>query len=131
MTSFHVRTKNTTELIDITSRVREAVEQSGVSDGIVCVFIPHTTAGVTVNEAADPSVRRDIVAELNTMVPFDGNYRHAEGNSPAHIKTSLVGSSVSVPVSGGKPRLGTWQGIYLCEFDGPRSREVTCTVLGG
>lgn len=130
MKSFQVRTDSRTELIDVTARVRSLVEESGVTEGVVTVYVPHTTAGVTINEAADPSVKRDILNELNTIVPFDDGYTHAEGNSAAHIKTTLVGSSVTVPVASGSPALGTWQGIYFCEFDGPRSRHVHCTVLG-
>ena len=128
MESFSVRTGSRTELIDVTSRVEEAVRKSGVEDGLCCVYVPHTTAGVTINENADPSVRRDMLMELNKMVPLDDNYTHTEGNSAAHIKASLVGSSVSVPLQGGRLALGTWQGIYFCEFDGPRSRRVVVTV---
>ena len=128
MESFSVRTGSRTELIDITSRVEDAVRKSGVEDGLCCVYVPHTTAGVTINENADPSVRQDILMELNKMVPFDDNYTHSEGNSAAHIKASLVGTSVTVPLQGGRLALGTWQGIYFCEFDGPRSRRVFLTV---
>jgi len=128
MESFSVRTGSRTELIDITSRVEDAVRKSGVEDGLCCVYVPHTTAGVTINENADPSVRQDILMELNKMVPFDDNYTHSEGNSAAHIKASLVGTSVTVPLQGGRLALGTWQGIYFCEFDGPRSRRVFVTV---
>jgi len=128
METFSVRTGSRTELIDVTSRVEEAVRKSGTEDGLCSVYVPHTTAGVTINENADPSVRRDILMELNKLVPFDDNYTHNEGNSAAHIKASLVGSSVSVPLQGGRLALGTWQGIYFCEFDGPRSRRVCVTV---
>lgn len=128
MESFSVRTGSRTELIDITSRVAEAVRKSGVEDGLCCVYVPHTTAGVTINENADPSVRRDILMELNKIVPFDDGYTHGEGNSAAHIKASMVGPSVTVPLQGGRLALGTWQGIYFCEFDGPRSRQVLVTV---
>ncbi len=124
MQSFSVRTGSRTELVDITSKVQEAVEESGVRSGVCTVFIPHTTAGVTINENADPSVRRDVLSELNKVIPFDDNYAHAEGNSAAHIKASLVGLSVSVLVEEGRLQLGTWQGIYFCEFDGPRQRRV-------
>jgi len=111
-------------MLDITSRVQEAVSESGIRDGFCMVFIPHTTAGVTINENADPSVRRDMLAEINKVVPFDDAYTHAEGNSAAHIKSSLFGCSCLVPVEGGRLVLGTWQGIYFCEFDGPRTRKV-------
>jgi len=126
--SFGVKTGSRTELSDITSRVEDIVRASGVKEGLCCVYVPHTTAGVTINENADPSVRRDILMELNKVIPFEDGYKHGEGNSAAHIKASLVGSSVSVPVSGGRLALGTWQGISLCEFDGPRSRRVHVTV---
>ncbi len=94
------------------------------------VFVPHTTAGVTINEVADPDVRRDLVTALEVLVPDHGQFRHVEGNSPAHVKATLVGSSVTVPVSSGRLVLGTWQGLYFCEFDGPRSRKVHVTVMG-
>jgi len=126
--SFGVKTGSRTELSDITSRVEDIVRASGVKEGLCCVYVPHTTAGVTINENADPSVRRDILMELNKVIPFEDGYKHGEGNSAAHIKASLVGSSVSVPVSGGRLALGTWQGISFCEFDGPRSRRVHVTV---
>jgi len=121
---FTVRTDSRTQMLDITSRVQEAVSESGIRDGFCMVFIPHTTAGVTINENADPSVRRDMLAEINKVVPFDDAYTHAEGNSAAHIKSSLFGCSCLVPVEGGRLVLGTWQGIYFCEFDGPRTRKV-------
>ncbi len=99
-----------------------------MAEGICTVYIPHTTCGVTINENADPSVRQDIIMELNKVIPFDDGYRHLEGNSAAHIKASLMGASVCIPVSGGQMLLGTWQGIYLCEFDGPRTRSVIVSV---
>ncbi len=110
--------------MDITHDVAGAVKKSGVKDGICLVYVPHTTAGVTINENADPSVKSDILMGLREMVPDDLDYDHGEGNSPAHIKASLVGISASVIVSGGRLVFGTWQGIYFCEFDGPRSRKV-------
>jgi secondary thiamine-phosphate synthase enzyme len=122
--TFQVRTSTKTECIDITRSVQEAVKKTGVEDGICIIFIPHTTAAVTINENADPSVVQDIVMELNKMVPFKDQYRHTEGNSPAHIKSSLVGCSQIIFVESGKLVLGTWQGIFFCEFDGPRSRKV-------
>ena len=124
MESFQVRTGSRTEFVDITARVRESLRSAGVDDGLCCVYVPHTTAGVTINENADPAVQADILKELNEIVPFDDGYAHTEGNSAAHIKASLMGSSVIVPVEGGEMALGTWQGIYFCEFDGPRSRRV-------
>jgi len=124
-----VRTKSRVELIDITRKVHDVLSQSYVRDGVCHVFVPHTTAGVTINENADPAVVRDIIKELNKIVPMDDDYEHREGNSAAHIKASLVGFSVFVPVEAGKLALGTWQGIYFCEFDGPRSRKVYVTPL--
>jgi secondary thiamine-phosphate synthase enzyme len=126
---FEVSTASRSQMVDITSRVREVVRGSGVEEGICQVYIPHTTAGVTVNEAADPDVAADILEHLERLVPR-GRYRHREGNADAHIKASLVGFSALLPVSGGDLALGTWQGIFLCEFDGPRRRRVKVTVLG-
>lgn len=120
----NVRTNAGTEMVDITSMVQIEVAKSGVTDGICVVFVPHTTAAVTINEGADPDVCRDIIAKLNQMVPRHEGYRHSEGNSDSHIKASLVGSSVSVLVEGGRLVLGTWQKIFFCEFDGPRSRKI-------
>ncbi|BBB91180.1 MAG TPA: secondary thiamine-phosphate synthase enzyme YjbQ [Methylomusa anaerophila] len=116
--------------IDITGKVNEALSASGIKNGICLVFVPHTTAGVTINENADPAVVTDMLAAFSLLVP-DIAYRHQEGNSPAHIKASLVGSSVSLPVINGTMRLGTWQGIYFCEFDGPRRRRVCVSFVGG
>jgi len=119
-------------LLDITSRVAEIVGRSGTSEGLVTVYVPHTTAGVTINENADPSVVHDVLAALDEAVPWrQGFYRHGEGNSAAHVKSSLVGCSTTIPISGGRMALGTWQGIYFCEFDGPRTRQVIVTVAGG
>lgn len=128
MNSFSVSTRSRTELIDITSQIHEAVRKSEVQDGLCCVYVPHTTAAVTINENADPSVPKDIVAELNKVVPFEDNYSHAEGNSAAHIKASVIGPSVTVPVESGRLSLGTWQGIFFCEFDGPRTRRVQVSL---
>jgi secondary thiamine-phosphate synthase enzyme len=124
-----VRTSTQTEFIDITRSIREAVKKTGVEDGICIIFIPHTTAAVTINENADPSVVQDIVMELNKIVPFEDQYRHGEGNSPAHIKASLVGCSQIVFVESRELLLGTWQGIFFCEFDGPRNRKVYVKVM--
>lgn len=128
---FEVRTSRREELIDVTARVAEAVAASGVAVGIAVVSSPHTTAGVTVNENADPDVVRDILHGLERIVPRDGGWRHYEGNSDGHLKTALVGTSVSLPVAGGRLALGTWQAIYLAEFDGPRTRKLDVTVLPG
>ncbi len=125
----NVRTNQGQQFIDITSQVRSFVEQEGLQDGFVVVYVPHTTAGVTINENADPSVVRDLIATLNKVFPVQGDYTHLEGNSHAHIKASLLGSSCLVPVEDGRLQLGTWQGIYFCEFDGPRQRKVHLKTL--
>jgi secondary thiamine-phosphate synthase enzyme len=129
MQTFQVRTSARTEFIDVTRSVEEAVRQTGVGDGICIIFIPHTTAAVTINENADSSVVQDIIMELNKIVPFKDHYRHTEGNSPSHIKASLLGCSQIVFVESGKLVLGTWQGIFFCEFDGPRDRKVHVKIL--
>ena len=118
-----VETRKRTEMIDITAEVQRALEREKPGAGICTVFVPHTTAAVTINENADPSVKTDMLAGLERAVPADAGYTHSEGNSAAHIKACLVGSSVSVPVENGRLCLGTWQGIYFCEFDGPRQRR--------
>ena len=115
-------------MVDITSEVQNAVGEAGLQDGICVVFVPHTTAGITINENADPSVVRDILATLSDIVPDDGRYTHSEGNSDAHIKASMMGFSSQIIVQDGMLQLGTWQGIYFCEFDGPRSRQVWVKV---
>jgi secondary thiamine-phosphate synthase enzyme len=122
--TLNVRTNRQVELIDITGDVAQAIRDEGIEEGLALVFVPHTTAGVTINENADPSVARDMVMETNKVIPFEDGYAHTEGNSAAHIKSSLYGPSQMVIVSDGKPVLGTWQGIYFCEFDGPRRRKV-------
>jgi secondary thiamine-phosphate synthase enzyme len=129
MLRIELKTRTREELVDVTSQVSDAVSGSGVSDGLAHVFCTHTTAGVTVNENADPDVCSDLLAGLERMAPLRAAWRHREGNSDAHLKASLVGSSVSVPIRDGRLVLGTWQGIYLCEFDGPRTRAVVVTVL--
>ncbi len=121
---FHVRTGSTVEFVDITDRIRDLIRKSKVTEGICTVFVPHTTAAVTINENADPDVVRDMIMELEKIVPASDNYTHAEGNSAAHIKSSLTGVSETLLVDNGCPVLGTWQGIYFCEFDGPRNRKV-------
>ena len=121
--TINVKTHTRIEMVDMTSSVQKEVSKSGISDGICMVYVPHTTAGVTINEGADPSVCQDILTKLTEMVPPDAGYRHMEGNSDSHIKASLVGNSVSVLVENGRLVLGTWQKIFFCEFDGPRSRK--------
>lgn len=129
MKRFSLSTRSGTELTEITGEVRRLLRESGLTEGLCHVFVPHTTAGVTINEAADPAVHQDILMELNKVVPFSDGYRHGEGNSAAHIKATLVGSSVVIPVTDGALALGTWQGVYFCEFDGPRRREVFVSFL--
>ena len=125
-----VKTNSRTELIDITHRISEEVTRIGIQNGICSVFMQHTTAGLTINENADPDVKRDILVGLARLVPASGDYLHAEGNSDAHIKASLMGFSLTVPVIDGRLALGTWQGIYFCEFDGPRDRHVLVGISG-
>ncbi len=122
--TFQVKTSAKTDFVDITRSVQEAIQKLGMKDGVCFVFVPHTTAAITINENADPSVSRDIVMELNKIVPFQDRYQHSEGNSSAHIKASLLGPSQTLFVESGRLVLGTWQGIFFCEFDGPRSRKV-------
>jgi len=124
-----IQTNTQTQILDITAQVQKAVGESGIIEGLCCVFVSHTTAGVTINENADPSVKQDIVMELNKMIPFDDNYSHLEGNSAAHIKASIIGSSVNIPVKNNNLLLGTWQGICFCEFDGPRQRHFYVKIV--
>jgi len=124
MIKIEISTHSRTEMIDITSKIKEVVRKSDFKNGICYIFVPHTTAGVTINENADPTVVKDILTELNKVIPFDGHYQHLEGNSAAHIKASLIGSSEVVLIEEGRLVLGTWQGIYFAEFDGPRRRKV-------
>lgn len=131
MEQIKVLSKKKVEFIDITSEVQTIVKRSGVKEGVCYIFVPHTTAAVTINENADPSVIRDIQNYLNKLVPFDGPYSHAEGNSDAHIKTSLIGCARNIVVTNGSLLLGTWQGIFFCEFDGPRNRSVHIKVTAG
>ncbi len=126
-----VRTNSRSELIDITRQVQSEVTSSGIKNGLCQVFVPHTTAGVTINENADPAVKQDIIRTLDETVPWNNNYLHMEGNSAAHIKASMMGFSISVPVQNSRLVLGTWQCVYFCEFDGPRSRNVIFNVIGG
>jgi secondary thiamine-phosphate synthase enzyme len=130
METIDVSSHSRTEMIDITTQVAECVRKSGVKEGLCTVWVPHTTAAVTVNEGADLSVRRDVLNTLNELIPFEAGYRHTEGNSAAHIKSSVVGVSLSIPIVNGSLLLGTWQSIFFCEFDGPRRRKVHVTVTG-
>ena len=125
----NIITNSKVEFQDITDRVNDIVNQSGVEEGICVVFVGHTTAGVTINEHADPDVVADIIAQLDKMIPQRADYRHSEGNSAAHIKASLMGASLTVIVQHGELTLGTWQGIFFCEFDGPRNRNVLVKVI--
>jgi len=129
MQTISIRTSSRSDLKNISGEVAAVVSATGVSQGVCVVFVAHTTAGVTINENADPAVRDDIETALDRMVPWNGPYRHSEGNSAAHLKATLVGSSVTIPVSEGHLALGTWQGVFFCEFDGPRTRHVYVQVL--
>lgn len=124
-----VKTNARTELVDITQGVQRLVTESGIRSGLCHIHVPHTTAGITINENSDPNVGRDLLKELNKVIPFDDNYGHAEGNSAAHIKSSLVGVAQSVMVEEGRLALGTWQALFFCEFDGPRDRRVLVKVM--
>ena len=124
-----LKTSDRSELLDITSRVEQVVEDKKIKDGICIVFCPHTTAGLTINENADPSVKKDIINHLKKVVPEEKSFMHSEGNSDAHIKASMMGNSLNIIIKNGELVLGTWQGIYFCEFDGPRSRKVYIKVL--
>ncbi len=129
MQQMTVQTHSQTEMIDITSQVQEAIKAAGFLNGICMLYVPHTTAGITINESADPSVRKDILMVLNQMVPWKADYKHMEGNSPAHVKSSLMGASQLVAVDNGRMVLGTWQGIFFCEFDGPRTRKLLLKLM--
>jgi secondary thiamine-phosphate synthase enzyme len=131
MQTFHLKTHAQAEFVDITREVRRAIASAAIRDGLCLVACPHTTAGVTINENADPDVRADLLDILDRIVPLHGGYRHAEGNAAAHAKASLVGASVSLIVRGGQPVLGTWQSVFFCEFDGPRERTFHVAVIGG
>ncbi len=126
-----ISSRQHSQMVDITTEVQRVVSGSGVVDGVAVVYCPHTTAGLTINEHADPSVAADILEALEKAVPWRASYRHTEGNAAAHVKAALVGSSVTVPVQAGRLVLGTWQGIFFCEFDGPRSRQVLVTMAPG
>jgi secondary thiamine-phosphate synthase enzyme len=126
MRSFAVSTLRHTQFLDITREVQSAVNNLGIKNGVVTVFVPHTTAGITINENADPDVPLDIANALDTAVPWRAHYQHTEGNAAAHVKASLMGSSVQIIVEDGRLKLGTWQAVFFCEFDGPRTRDVWC-----
>ncbi len=126
-----VRTHEHFELVDVTEKINEIVAKSGVKDGVCLVYVPHTTAAISVNENADPSVKRDVLYELAKIVPWNDNYAHMEGNSAAHILSTLVGVSLNLPLENGTLALGRWQGVYFCEFDGPRIREMWVSVVKG
>lgn len=127
---FSINTRSSTEMINITTQVQNELGKAEIKNGICTVFVPHTTAGITINEGADPDVADDMIMEINKIVPLQDGYKHAEGNSAAHLKTSFFGSSVQIPVENGRLSLGTWQAIFICEFDGPRNRRVVVQVLG-
>ena len=131
METFSVSTRERVDLVDITSQVAQEVEKSSVGSGTVTIYIPHTTCGVTINESADPDVAQDIKRHLTKLVPQDGGFRHSEGNSDSHIKTSMIGSSENIFIENGKLVLGMWQGIFLCDFDGPRTRKVYMKIVEG
>ncbi|MBA4348622.1 MAG: hypothetical protein C0415_01340 [Thermodesulfovibrio sp.] len=124
-----VKSRIKTEFIDITEEVRNVINESGIKSGICYLYVPHTTAGITINEGADPSVKRDMLTSLMRLIPFEGDYHHMEGNSPAHIKSTIVGVSLFVLIEDSRPLLGTWQSIYFCEFDGPRHRRVIVKIV--
>ena len=126
----NVSTSKHTQMLDITEKIQAAVTESGVTEGICTVFIPHTTAAVTINENADPDVVRDFTMEINKIVPWEDGYHHMEGNSAAHLKSSMIGFSEEIIIDRGRLVLGTWQGIYFCEFDGPRNRKVYVKIMG-
>ena len=126
-----VRTSRHTQMIDITHQIRSAITESGVRDGICIVFIPHTTAAVTINENADPDVVRDFTTEIGRIVPWEDGYHHAEGNSAAHLKASMIGFSEQILIADGRPVLGVWQGIWFCEYDGPRTRKAHIKIIEG
>jgi secondary thiamine-phosphate synthase enzyme len=131
MPTLEIISRQQVEMIDLTAKIRGLIDTSGVREGLAVLFVPHTTAAVTINENADPDVAVDIIGGLNKLVPLHDNYRHQEGNSAAHIKSSLIGVSATLLIRGGAPLLGTWQGIYFCEFDGPRQRKLQIKLIPG
>lgn len=129
--TIQVKTHHHDQMVDITNAVREAVSETGIREGVCTIFVPHTTAGLTINENADPDVVRDFTTILDSLIPWSNNYRHMEGNSAAHVKASMMGFSEQVLVNRGHLVLGAWQGIYLCEYDGPRLRKVHIKIIEG
>jgi secondary thiamine-phosphate synthase enzyme len=127
--TIEVVSRQQVEMIDVTAEIGKLIRASAIQSGLAILFVPHTTAAITINENADPDVQRDLVMELNKIVPFDDGYRHGEGNSAAHLKSSLIGASQTLLVEDGTPVLGTWQGIYFCEFDGPRRRRLLLKMV--
>jgi secondary thiamine-phosphate synthase enzyme len=127
--TLHVKTDRRTQLVDITAQVQNAVASSGVTAGVCYLYVPHTTAAITINECADPDVARDVEGALDRLIPLAGPYRHSEGNSDSHVKAVLVGASQIIHVEGGKLVLGRWQGVFFCEFDGPRDRRLQVRVV--
>lgn len=125
----NVKSRSRTEFIDITGKVQELIKEAGAEGGVCYIYTPHTTAGITINEGADPSVQQDIQNTLNRLIPFEADYQHREGNSDAHIKSTLIGVSKTVFIDEGKLLLGTWQAVYFCEFDGPRHRRVAIKII--
>jgi secondary thiamine-phosphate synthase enzyme len=128
--TFEVKSSKRMQSVDITSEIQKIISESGIKDGIITIFIPHTTCGVFINENWDPTVQEDIHSFLSRNIPQNGNYAHMEGNADAHIKTAIIGNSVSIPINDGKIPWGTWQGIFLAEFDGPRKRKVIVKIIG-
>ncbi|MCM8823812.1 MAG: secondary thiamine-phosphate synthase enzyme YjbQ [Candidatus Omnitrophica bacterium] len=131
MVIINISSTKRTEFIDITSQIERVIREKEIEEGICIIFCPHTTAGLTINENADPSVRSDIIAHIEKLIPYRGHYLHLEGNADSHIKASIFGSSLSLIVKNKRLILGRWQGIYFCEFDGPRERKVYVKVLSG
>jgi secondary thiamine-phosphate synthase enzyme len=129
MEKLTVQSNDRTAIIDITHQIQSLVQESGIKNGVCYVFIPHTTAGVTINENADPDVKSDMLMEINKVIPFTDSYRHMEGNSAAHIKATLFGNSEMIIVNDGRLQLGTWQGVFFCEFDGPRTRKIWVKLI--
>ena len=124
-----VKTREKTELVDVTSDINQLIQKAGIDQGLCMIYVPHTTAAVTINESADPSVKSDMLMILNRIIPWEADYRHLEGNSPAHIKSTLVGSSEWVAIENRRLVLGTWQGVFFCEFDGPRTRKLHVRIM--
>lgn len=128
---FEISTKKSQEFIDITCYINQVLEKTGIQDGTAVIFCPHTTAGITINENADPDVVKDIISALNKVFPVEGDYRHLEGNSHAHLKSSYMDAEKTIIINEGKPLLGTWQSVYFCEFDGPRKRKIVIKITAG